>query len=121
MHLRRDPLRSYINPIALLTVHAQPVTNTSKSSLVPSLLNSKNCNNVTNTNHLVHSVSSPHFQSIALLNDVCSATPNGYKISILLEELGLKYDVKSLSFQKNEQKVFQTLKLGLMENRKIGS
>jgi glutathione S-transferase len=34
-----------------------------------------------------------------------SGTPNGYKISILLEELGVKYDVKSISFQKNEQKV----------------
>ena len=48
----------------------------------------------------------PAFKSIALLIHVCSNTPNGYKISILLEELGLKYDVKSLSFQKNEQKVF---------------
>jgi hypothetical protein len=50
-----------------------------------------------------------------------SATPNGYKISILLEELGLKYDLKPLSFQKNEQKVFRTLELRLMENRKIGT
>jgi len=32
-------------------------------------------------------------------------SPNGYKISILLEELGLKYDVKHISMQKNEQKV----------------
>jgi len=38
-----------------------------------------------------------------------SGTPNGYKISILLEELGLKYDVKSISFQKNEQKVLSKL------------
>lgn len=31
-------------------------------------------------------------------------TPNGIKISILLEELGLPYKVESLSFGKNEQK-----------------
>jgi len=40
-----------------------------------------------------------------------AATPNGYKISILLEELGLKYDVKTLSFQKNEQKEDWFLKI----------
>jgi glutathione S-transferase len=31
-------------------------------------------------------------------------TPNGIKVSITLEELGLPYKVHSLSFQKNEQK-----------------
>lgn len=31
-------------------------------------------------------------------------TPNGIKISILLEELGLPYKVTSLKFSKNEQK-----------------
>lgn len=31
-------------------------------------------------------------------------TPNGIKISITLEELGLPYKVKTLSFAKNEQK-----------------
>jgi hypothetical protein len=41
--------------------------------------------------------------------DVRRATPNGHKISILLEELGLKYDMRVLSFQKNEQKVFSTV------------
>jgi glutathione S-transferase len=34
-----------------------------------------------------------------------SGTPNGYKISILLEELGMTYDVHAISFQKGEQKV----------------
>lgn len=32
------------------------------------------------------------------------ATPNGFPISIALEELGLKYNVKPLSFSDNEQK-----------------
>lgn len=36
------------------------------------------------------------------------ATPNGYKVSIMLEELkaayGLEYEFQSLNFQKNEQK-----------------
>jgi hypothetical protein len=31
-------------------------------------------------------------------------TPNGHKISILLEELGLDYTVKNISFSQNEQK-----------------
>ena len=31
-------------------------------------------------------------------------TPNGVKISITLEELGLPYEVKTLDFQKQEQK-----------------
>ncbi|ORY86896.1 glutathione S-transferase [Protomyces lactucae-debilis] len=39
--------------------------------------------------------------SIELLT---APTPNGHKISILLEELGLEYTVKNISFNKNEQK-----------------
>ena len=33
-----------------------------------------------------------------------AATPNGYKISIALEELGLEYKVKKLDFNIAEQK-----------------
>ncbi|KAJ4388821.1 Glutathione S-transferase 2 [Gnomoniopsis smithogilvyi] len=33
-----------------------------------------------------------------------AATPNGIKVSILLEELGLKYQTSNLDFSKNEQK-----------------
>lgn len=33
-----------------------------------------------------------------------AATPNGMKISILLEELNLKYKVRTIDFEKNEQK-----------------
>lgn len=33
-----------------------------------------------------------------------AATPNGYKVSIALEELGLPYSVRSLDLQTNEQK-----------------
>ena len=29
-----------------------------------------------------------------------AATPNGYKVSIALEELGLKYEVKKLNYLK---------------------
>lgn len=38
-------------------------------------------------------------------------TPNGIKISILLEELGLKYNAKTLSFDKKEQKEPEFLKV----------
>jgi len=33
-----------------------------------------------------------------------SATPNGRKISIALEELGLEYNVRNIDLGKNEQK-----------------
>lgn len=33
-----------------------------------------------------------------------AATPNGHKVSIVLEELGLPYTVHALSFDKKEQK-----------------
>ncbi|CAH2354401.1 putative protein Ure2p [[Candida] railenensis] len=39
------------------------------------------------------------------------ATPNGLKVSILLELLGLKYDVTPIDFSKNEQKEDWYLKL----------
>jgi GST-like protein len=32
-----------------------------------------------------------------------AATPNGYKISIALEELGLEYKVKKIDFNSSEQ------------------
>ena len=38
-------------------------------------------------------------------------SPNGFKISIALEELGLKYDFKTLDIQKNEQKEDWFLKI----------
>ena len=31
-------------------------------------------------------------------------TPNGYKASIVLEEVGAKYDVHEIHFSENEQK-----------------
>ncbi|PYY78839.1 glutathione S-transferase [Pseudomonas sp. TKO26] len=40
-----------------------------------------------------------------------AATPNGHKVSILLEELGLPYTVHSLSFDKREQKAPAFLKI----------
>ena len=33
-----------------------------------------------------------------------AATPNGYKVSILLEELQLKYKVKKIDLSKGEQR-----------------
>jgi glutathione S-transferase len=36
--------------------------------------------------------------------DVQAGTPNGHKISITLEELGLQYNVHKLEFSKNQQK-----------------
>jgi GSH-dependent disulfide-bond oxidoreductase len=40
-----------------------------------------------------------------------AATPNGWKVSIALEELGLAYDVHPLSFSKQEQKAEWYLKI----------
>ncbi len=40
-----------------------------------------------------------------------AATPNGYKISIALEELGLKYKVRKLDFNNAEQKEEWFLKI----------
>jgi GST-like protein len=40
-----------------------------------------------------------------------AATPNGHKVSILLEELGLPYEVHDLSFDKKEQKAPAFLKI----------
>lgn len=40
-----------------------------------------------------------------------AATPNGHKVSILLEELGLPYEVHALSFDKKEQKTPAFLKI----------
>jgi glutathione S-transferase len=33
-----------------------------------------------------------------------AGTPNGVKVSIVLEELGIPYKVRTISFEKNEQK-----------------
>lgn len=43
-------------------------------------------------------MSSPHIHLLT------AGTPNGHKISILLEELGLKYDTTAISFEKQDQK-----------------
>jgi len=40
-----------------------------------------------------------------------AATPNGHKVSIVLEELGLPYTVQALSFDKKEQKSEDFLKI----------
>jgi GST-like protein len=40
-----------------------------------------------------------------------AATPNGHKVSIVLEELGLPYTVHALSFDKKEQKSERFLKI----------
>lgn len=40
-----------------------------------------------------------------------AATPNGHKVSIVLEELGLPYKVQALSFDKKEQKAADFLKI----------
>jgi GST-like protein len=40
-----------------------------------------------------------------------AATPNGQKVSIALEELGLPYDVYALSFEQQEQKAGDYLKI----------
>lgn len=40
-----------------------------------------------------------------------AATPNGWKVSIALEELGVDYEVKSLSLRDNEQKTDDYLKI----------
>ncbi|KJZ41225.1 MULTISPECIES: glutathione S-transferase family protein [Pseudomonas] len=40
-----------------------------------------------------------------------AATPNGHKVSIVLEELGLPYTVHALSFDKKEQKSTDFLKI----------
>ncbi|GJJ08754.1 hypothetical protein Clacol_002973 [Clathrus columnatus] len=40
-----------------------------------------------------------------------ASTPNGYPISVALEELGVSYEVKALSFKENEQKSEWFLKI----------
>jgi len=40
-----------------------------------------------------------------------AATPNGHKVSIALEELGLPYQVQALSFDKKEQKTPEFLRI----------
>jgi len=40
-----------------------------------------------------------------------AATPNGHKVSIVLEELGMPYTVHALSFDKKEQKAPDFLKI----------
>ncbi len=45
----------------------------------------------------------------AMIDLYTAATPNGHKVSIALEELGLAYQVHALSFDKREQKAAQFL------------
>lgn len=40
-----------------------------------------------------------------------AATPNGHKVSIALEEMGLPYRVHALSFDKKEQKAPEFLRI----------
>ena len=40
-----------------------------------------------------------------------ASTPNGHKVSIALEELGLKYNLYDLDLGKNQQKTTEYLKL----------
>ncbi|WP_287030412.1 glutathione S-transferase N-terminal domain-containing protein, partial [Pseudomonas sp. UBA6310] len=40
-----------------------------------------------------------------------AATPNGHKVSIALEELGLPYDLHVLSFDRKEQKTPEFLRI----------
>ena len=42
--------------------------------------------------------------STAQIHLLTAGTPNGHKISILLEELGIKYDTTAISFEKKDQK-----------------
>ena len=46
-------------------------------------------------------MSSPPFNALTLYT---AGTPNGFKPVIVLEELGLKYDVKPINIMTNEQK-----------------
>lgn len=39
-----------------------------------------------------------------MINLYTAATPNGWKISVMLEELGIKYKVHTVNFSENEQK-----------------
>src|ERR1700676_3175705 len=50
-------------------------------------------------------------RGIPMIDLYTAATPNGWKISIALEELGLLYDVHPLSFSKQEQKAEWYLKI----------
>ena len=40
-----------------------------------------------------------------------SPTPNGHKVSIALEEMGLEYEVKPIDLMNNEQKTKEYLKI----------
>jgi GST-like protein len=48
---------------------------------------------------------------IAMIDLYTAATPNGHKVSIALEELGLPYRVHALSFDKKEQKAPEFLRI----------
>jgi GST-like protein len=48
---------------------------------------------------------------IAMIDLYTAATPNGHKVSIALEELGLPYQVHALSFDKKEQKAPEFLRI----------
>jgi GST-like protein len=48
---------------------------------------------------------------VAMIELYTAATPNGHKISIALEELGLPYEVHALSFDRQEQKAPEFLRI----------
>jgi GSH-dependent disulfide-bond oxidoreductase len=48
---------------------------------------------------------------IAMIDLYTAATPNGHKVSIALEELGLPYRVHALSFDRKEQKTPEFLRI----------
>ena len=52
-----------------------------------------------------------------MLELLTARTPNGFKVSIALEELGLPYDVKSIDLRAQEQK--QSWFLALNPNGRI--
>lgn len=51
------------------------------------------------------------FREVRMIDLYTAATPNGHKVSIVLEELGLPYRVQALSFDKREQKTPEFLRI----------
>jgi GST-like protein len=52
-----------------------------------------------------------YFFKESMIDLYTAPTPNGYKVSILLEELKLPYNVVSIELEKKEQKKTEFLKL----------